>query len=398
MFNFLRRKSAKTIDQIVRELDDMFTGIGVTRQNALEVSTVFACIDILASGIATPELHVMRQLEDGRKQHALDDPVYRLLHRRPNEFQTSFEFRQMMTAHAALVGEAYALPVRDVRDPSKIIEILPFMPEWVTVDYNTRYEPRIRVQDEFGLVGEFNASQLLILRNMSWHMLRPLKPVQLASKAISLSMAAERNLTGLQENGGRPSGIIYTDGELSDAAVDRVKEGWRRVTSGSGRGGTALFDMGMKFQSIAMNAVDAETNTTRKLQIEEICRAFGVYPIMVGHSDQTATYASAEAFFAAHNRRTVKRWQRMWVEKLDEFVLDGSGPLLAQFDNQETQLATLRDQGEFFARALGSGGSVPFMTQNEVRELRGLGPVDGGDVIREPKNSTLEPVEGDDDE
>jgi phage portal protein BeeE len=147
-----------------------------------------------------------------------------------------------------------------------------------------------------------------------------------------------------------------------------------------------------------MTAVDAQVLENRRFQIEEICRAFGVYPIMIGHSDKTATYASAEAFFAAHNRRTTERWQRMWAEKLDEFVLDGAGPLSVQFDNRQTQLATLRDQGEFFARALGSGGSAPFMTQNEVRELRGLDPKEGGDVLREPVTSTLAPVEEENDD
>ena len=44
-----------------------------------------------------------------------------------------------------------------------------------------------------------------------------------------------------------------------------------------------------------MTGVDQQLIETRKHQIEEICRAFRVMPIMVGFSDKAATYASARS-------------------------------------------------------------------------------------------------------
>lgn len=384
-------RKGKTIDEIAAQIDGADAGAPVTTQSALETSVVLACVDIIASGIAVPELKVMRALEGDRSEEAKDDPSFRLLSRRPNEWQTSFEFRQMMTLHCALTGQAIAIPVRSVANGS-VTELIPVLPHWVSIQTTRRYETRYVIADEFGPIGTFAPDQVLHLRNMSWEMLKPLNPVRQARGAIGLATQAEKNMAALHANGGRPSGVLSAEGTLSEEALQRLKTAFSRFTTGRERGGTAVVDNNMTYSPISMTAVDAQALENRRFQIEEICRAFGVFPIMVGHSDKTATYASAEAFFAAHNRRTVARWQRMWAEKLDEFVLDGAGPLYVQFDNRETQLATLRDQGEFFARALGSGGSAPFMTANEVRRLRGLDPIEGGDELREPVTSTLAPV------
>lgn len=391
MLGLLRRKG-KTIDEIAAQIDGAESGAPVTTKSALEISAVLACVDIIASGIAVPELRVMRSMDDGRSEEARNDPIYRLLSRRPNEWQTSFEFRQMLTMHCALTGHAYAIPVRNVIS-GEVTEIIPVLPQWVTIETPRRYDTRYIVADEFGPIGTYGAADILHLRNMSWDMIKPLNPVRQARGSIGLAMQVEKNMAALHANGGRPSGILSAEGGLSEEALKRLKVAFSRFTSGRERSGTAIVDNNMTYSPIAMTGVDAETMENRRFQIEEICRAFGVFPIMVGHSDKTATYASAEAFFAAHNRRTISRWQRMWAEKLDEFVLDGAGPLYVEFDNQETQLATLRDQGEFYARALGSGGSAPFMTANEVRKLRGLDPIEGGDELREPAASTLAPSE-----
>ena len=91
-------------------------GVTVTEKTALQVSTVLACVKAIADGCATPKLHVYREVTDNngrsRRERATNIPEYRLLARRPNEWQTSFEFRRMLTAHAALCGTGLAyLPV-----------------------------------------------------------------------------------------------------------------------------------------------------------------------------------------------------------------------------------------------------------------------------------------------
>jgi HK97 family phage portal protein len=149
-----------------------------------------------------------------------------------------------------------------------------------------------------------------------------------------------------------------------------------------------------------MTGVDAQHIETRRFQIEEICRAFRVFPQMVGHTDKTATFASAEAFFIAHAVHTIAPWCTRWEQTIcRDLLLDGeeAAGLYAKFSLQALLRGAAKDRGEFYAKALGAGGSPAFMTQNEVREREELNPLEGGDDLPKPTNVAPAPMREDPD-
>ena len=154
---------------------------------------------LLLQGFSIPDLHVMRSLDSGQKRRALDHPTYRILNRRPNAWQTAMEFRETMTMHAALTGNAYALRVLK---NGALVELLPLMPDWVRIEERGRYERWYIVQDSFGMIGEFRPDQIFHLRSRCWDLVKGLDCVSKARSAIGLSIAAEENIAALQSNGG----------------------------------------------------------------------------------------------------------------------------------------------------------------------------------------------------
>lgn len=379
-----------TLDQLAARLDLAGGGtsaagevVSVTR--ALQVSTVFACIESIASGCAVPTLDVFTDDEAGRPKIAKDAPQRRVLHRRPNEWQTSLEWRRTMTAHAALTGNGFSVPTYV---DGVLKEMIPVLPDQVHIEDIGRYQRIYRVHDEWGEIGVFDASAIFHLPGLMWNGKEGMDALRVAREAVGLSRAIERGQSREQMNGGRPSGIIYTDQTLDTTngpkVIERIKEGWHNVSSGADRGKVGVLDWGFRFQPLSFSAVDAQLLETRRFQVEEICRAFGVFPQMVMHTDKASTFASAEAFFAAHERQTIRKWQQIWVQRLDEFALDGAGPLYAKFDNREIDAATLKDRGEYFARMTGAGGTAQIMTVNEIRIEMGLPPMPGGDVLHPP--------------
>ncbi len=382
---------SKTIDQLTSEYEERIrsasAGQFVNVDTALGQTTVFACIDAIATGVAVPDAHVMRALGDGRTEKAVNTKSYRVIHRRPNEWQTALEFRETLTMHAALTGNAFAIPTYRGRE---LLELLPLLPSMVTIRTSSRYQILYDVQDDFGILGTFKHDEIFHLKNRSWDRIKGLDSVKQARKAIGLSMATEENLSSLQSNGGKPGGILTTEQKLAPDSIERIKTAWQGATTGRNAYKTPVLDAGLSYEQMGMSAIDQQTNETRRMQVEEICRAFGVFPQIVGHSDKATTFGSAEAFFAAHHRLTIAKWQKNWCEKLDEFVLDGSGPLFIQFDNRAMNAANLKDTGDFYAKALGSGGSPPWMTQNEVRAEQGLPPIEGGDILFKPTNAIID--------
>ena len=131
-----------------------------------------------------------------------------------------------------------------------------------------------------------------------------------------------------------------------------------------------------------MSAVDAQSVETRRLQIEEICRGYGVFPIMVGHSDKSATFASSEAFFSAHVKHTLAPWHRAWTQRIDEMLLDGAGPLFAEFDTRYLMAGSMSDRAQY-ARAMVEMG---LLSPNEWRDEEGRDPRAGGDAYLTPMN------------
>lgn len=391
------RSKSRSFDDVIRELDGNSrartkTAALVNENSALQVTTVLACVDAIASGCGTPPLHVYT-MEGKRKLEAREDPSWRLLHRRPNEWQTSIEWRETMSRHAALTHGGLSLK----NSVSGVVrELIPVAPKNWTLEYNQRYERRFRVNDEFGQIGVFTDAEVFYLPNRQWDAIHSLSAVKLAREAIGLAIAAEDSQALLHENGGQPAGILSTEQKLTPEVVKRVKEAWGKNSSGNNKFKTALLDGGLKYTQMTINSKDSQHIETRKMQVEEICRAFGVFPMIVMQSDKASTFASAESFFQAHNQLTLARWHELWRQRVDEFILDGDGPLFVDFDMRRMRGVSFKDQGEYYAKSLGSGGSAAWLTQNDIREDLGLPPIDGGDVLFPPSAmQTSEGVEDD---
>lgn len=380
------RKAAQlTYDQVAALIDGasggMVAGVHVTDKTALQVSTVLACVKVISEGCATPPLHVFREREDGRRERAVNIPEYRLLNRRPNEFQTSFEWRRLMTAHAVLTGMALSIKVRGGN--GRVRELIPVMPGRYDVRQVSRYEVRYRCWDEFGLIGEFEPDDVFVLHNLQWDHIKTLSVVHLARQAIGLAMATERSHSEFHENGVRPSGIYSVEGTLDKEQHTRLTAWLQAGNAGSRNAGKAMvLDRNAKWQSLSMTGVDAQHIETRRLQVEEVCRVFGVFPIMIGHGDKAATFASSEAFFSAHLKHTLAPWHTAWTQRIDEMLLDGAGPLFGEFDVRYLRAGDMKDRAQW-ARTMAELG---IYTRNELRDEEGKDPIDGLDEPLTPLN------------
>lgn len=383
---FGRKAAALTYDQVAGLIDgtgaSRFVGVTVTAKTALQVSTVLACVKVIADGCATPKLHVYREGSDGRRQKATNIPEYRLLSRRPNEWQTSFEWRRQMTIHAALTGTGLSIKVRG--DNRRVRELIPVQPGSWSMTRNSRYELVYRCWDQFGLIGEFGPDDVFLLNGVQWDWTESLNAVALARSAIGLAMATEQSQAAMHENGLRPSGTYSVEGNLNEEQHGRLTNWIRKQAGARNAGMPMVLDRAAKWMSTAISGVDAQHVETRRLQIEEVCRGYGVFPIMVGHSDKSATFASSEAFFAAHVKHTLAPWHEAWTQRIDEMMLDGSGPLFAEFDTRYMTEGSMKDRSQW-ARTMSEMG---IYTRNEIRDEEGKDPLPGLDEPLTPMNMT----------
>lgn len=287
------------------------SGMTVSVDTALRVTTVLACARVLAEGTAQIPWK-LRQKVDGKNVDADGHALSDIISARPNDWDTSFTFRETLLYHAVLTGNAFAF-VNRVRGGIK--EIIPIPPGYVKVDRASDYELTYTITGPQGKIGDYGRDQILHLRGPSWNGYTGMDVIGLSREPIGLAMALEASQGALHKNGLQPSIVFTNDKDRDEAQIKRIKALIKVTHSGAENVFKPLFlDAGWKAEKLSMSGVDAQTMEARRFQLEEICRAMGVFPQSIGHTDKTATFASAEAFFIAHvvNKLTP------WIERFEQ--------------------------------------------------------------------------------
>jgi HK97 family phage portal protein len=365
-------------------------GVPVTWQTAMDVSTVLACVRVIAEGVAQVPLRVMRGMDEGKgSEPAVDHPLYQVLYRKPNRWQSSFALRETLMLHVLLTGDAFFFK-NMVR--GRVKELIPIDPGSITITRNRDYSLTYRVSGIDGTSQEFPQSLIWHVRGPSWDTWRGLDPVRQAREAIGLTIAAENTQAELHANGMQMSGTYSTDAKISPQDYQKIQAWIAAQVGGANKHKPFVIDSGFKWTQQVMTGVDAQHLETRKLQIEEICRAFRVLPPMVGHSGQSMTFESAEQIFLAHVVHTLQPWIVRLEQSIDNDLLDGDEDegFFARFNLNSLMRGASKDRGEFYAKALGAGGTPAWMTQDEVRALEDLNPK-GGPAAELPKPTNVAP-------
>jgi len=366
------------------------TGQPVGLNEALRCATAMACAKVIAKGIAQVPLKLFREEEaTGKRTPARDHPLYRVLHRKPNPWQTSFELRETLGLHLAFMGRAYCYKTIV---QGRIVELIPFEPNKVRTKLaDDGVSLSYVVAGKDGQEREFAAGLIWHLKGPSWSGWEGLDAMDLAREAVGLAIATEAAHSEIHKNGMRPSGVYSVDGTLNPQQYKDLRKFLVDNYAGEHQGLPMIVDRGAKWLTTAFSGVDSQHLETRRFQVEEVCRAMDVAPIMVFQSDKATTYASAEAMFQAHVVHTLAPWWERIEQSIDANLLteaDDRAGVYAKFLGQGLLRGSMKDRAEYFAKALGSGGSQAWMTADEVRGLEELNPM-GGDAALLPKPTNV---------
>ena len=105
----LEIRTAQDLEEALRTGELSASGAAVTPTSAMRVATVYACVRIISGAVATLPLAIKRRIDARTREDASESSVWRLMHRRPNRWQTPSQFKRMMQAHLLLRGNAYAM-------------------------------------------------------------------------------------------------------------------------------------------------------------------------------------------------------------------------------------------------------------------------------------------------
>jgi len=360
-------------------------GKPVNEHTAMQITTVYSCVRILAETVAGLPLHVYKYNDNGGKEKYLQHPLYKLLHDEPNSEMTSFSFRETLMTHLLLWGNAYAQIIRNAR--GEIIALYPLMPNKMTVDRDKTgrlFYLYQRSTEDAPTLGKDNMvyldpSDVLHIPGLGFDGLVGYSPIAMAKNAVGLSMATEEYGAKFFANGATPGGVLEHPGTIKDP--QKIKESWNAAYQGSANSHrVAVLEEGMKYQQIGVPPEQAQFLETRKFQINEIARIFRIPPHMLADLEKSS-FSNIEQQSLEFVKYTLDPWVVRWEQTMcRSLLMQSEKPIVFIKFNVDGLL-----RGDYASRMNGyaTARQNGWMSANDIRELENLDriPVElGGDL------------------
>jgi len=344
-------------------------GIRITPETALQCSTVLACVRLIAENVATVPLHVYRRLIEGGKERARELPLYRILNQQPNGWLTAFEFREMLTAHCLLYGNAYA----EIRSGAAgaVSELWPLHPSRMKVEQLEDGSLRYCYREQNGRETIYRQDQIFHLRWLSNDGVMGMLPITLARDAIALAQALETHGGAYFGNACRLSGLMESDNPITVETAERLREQFERMHRGADRAHrTAVLPQGVHWKDVQSTNEASQFLETRAYQTIEICRAYRVDPSYV--QDKTKVgYASQEQAAIDLVQQTLLPWFRRWESAITRDLVVRDDVYFAEFDTRGLLRGDLAAQSNWLQTMLNTG----IYSINECREVLNMNPI-----------------------
>lgn len=359
-------------------------GKSVNERSAMQLTAVYACVRILAEGIAGLPLHLYKCGKNGSREKAVDHPLYFLLHDEPNPEMTSFVFRETLMTHLLLYGNCYCQIIRDGR--GQVTALYPLMPNQMSVDRDEKgqlYYTYLRSGEEVDTMKKGTVyllpEDVLHIPALGFDGLVGYSPIAMAKNSIGMGLACEEYGAKFFANGAAPSGVLEHPGTIKD--ITRLRESWNAIYGGSKNAGkVAILEEGMHYSPISISPNEAQFLETRKFQVDEIARIFHVPPHMIGDLERS-TFSNIEQQSLEFVKYTLNPWVCRWEQALTR-------SLLSPKEKREYSIKFNVDgllRGDYQSRMNGYavGRQNGWMSANDIRELENLDRISaeqGGDL------------------
>ena len=358
------------------------SGVSVNETTALKFSPVFAAVIKIAGTIASIPLFVYREGEKGKKKDT-KNPLYPILHIRPNPEQTRMQMWEALMAHLLLWGNCYCHIQQDLM--GRPIALWPLDPSRMEVKRPDPKGPLVyqyRMTDS-GEKVNFPPWETLHIAGLGFNGTIGYSVISLAREGIATGLSYEEYSGRFFSNNATPAGYLEVPGTLSAQTIKDIKTSWYDNYGGVSKSQLiGVIGQGMAFKSLSVQARDAQFLESRKFTVTEVCRWFNIAPHMIFDLEQ-----STNNNIEQQSLESVIYTFRPWCVRLEQAI---QNKLITE-DNVtvEHRLEGLL-RGDTAARTAfyTAGRQWGWLSVNDIRELESMELVDGGDEYLVPMNMT----------
>lgn len=350
-------------------------GVNVSEMSSLGVAAVWRAVSVLSGAIANLPLKTYRDTAEGREQVSsfLDDPG-------GFESLTPFEWVETVMAHLLLHGNAFLVHVYG--GAGQIVGLQPIHPSAVGLDFDQTVPGGkiFRVTYVDGTTAELTAVDLTHIPALATDPSgRGLSPLWVARNSLGTTLAADQSASRLFANGMLISGLVTPEEDLTEDEAKTIKDSLRAKMLGSENAGdVAVINRKLKFEKWSMTPEDSQFIESRRFQIEEVSRIFGVPPHLLMDMERQSSWGTGLIEQnQAWARYTLQGWTKRIEQRLSRLL---PRPRFCEFDYKGLLRPTPGEEINLLLAEVNGG----LITVNEARAVLNLPPIEESELRLPP--------------
>jgi HK97 family phage portal protein len=349
----------------------------LTERTAATVTAIYACWNLIGGAIQTLPVNMMNvDIPTGERTRIFDDPFLWVLNEEMSARWPAPIGWEFLAKSILAEGDAFAIIRRD-RVSFKPIGLEPVHPHRVVngvVKETGRAVYRIAPEvlpngQTIGEVRDYDQDDIIHVPGFGFDGLRGMTPLRYSLRnAGGVAVAAQEYAGRFFTNGARPDYALSTDQQLQPPKIreiqDLIDERHRSVENAHR---PMMLHSGLKMTTLQISNSDMQLLGQRQFQIEEIARAYGVPPFMIGHNEKTTSWGSGvEAMSIGFVRYTLRPYLNKIERELDR-KLFRTRARMTMFDTSDLEQADTSTLATSLRTLVGRAGERQLLTVDEAR-------------------------------
>jgi len=332
-------------------------------ETAVRISSIFGVVRWIAQAVGICPMQIMQELPDGRKQKA-DIPAAYTLRKRPNVWQSAWDFYTLQAYWTALHGNGYARVVSGER--GWMTQLIPLHPSRVKVEQSAAdYTLTYKFWNDKG-IWEPLTDRVLHWRWISDNGIVGHAPAEMNATSINLARQLDTAATAFWSNSARPDMVLETDEKVPDAAVDAIRSMLQEAYGGAAnRGRAAVLPKKTRLKPIDSNSMEAsQFQELRDAILPDVCRHWGVPSTLLGDAKMNK-YSTVEQEHLSAQVWCLLPWARRMESPIDMALQPVYGEnVYAKLDTRGILRADTAGRAALYQSLWNMGAITP----NEIRD------------------------------
>lgn len=347
----------------------------VSDDRGTQIGTVYRCINIISTvlGVMPMPLYERTSGEYGRR--ILRDHWAARLARQPNPIMDGHLLREVQTAHISGWGDSFNWVMRDGSGQPR--ELWPLFPERVRVERDGEFRCTYVYEPQNRSPFVIPSNEMLHIKGFGFDGFRGMSVMALARRSMNIAAAAQDEAQTFFNAAGRPLDGILKINRLLD---DDLRAQYRKRYGDLGKGTPQerrlwILEDGMEYTSPSLREEDAQYLATRKFEVEEISRFFGVPLHLLNHVEKQTSWGNGleqqnQGFLSYTMQAYITRVERGWSKLLSE---DEADKMYYEHNVEALLRADSAGRADYYEKMVDNG----IMRRDEARAKENL-PEEGG--------------------